>query len=33
VLPLLEALARDESCELVLDGDDLPLALCIAPRP
>ncbi len=32
-LPLLQALARDESCELVLDGDGLPLALRIAPRP
>jgi hypothetical protein len=33
VLPLLEALARDESCTLVLDGDGLPLALRVAPRP
>jgi hypothetical protein len=33
VLPLLEALARDESCTLVLDGDGLPLALQVAPRP
>ncbi|HSW27784.1 MAG TPA: beta-ketoacyl synthase chain length factor [Burkholderiaceae bacterium] len=32
-LPLLEALARDESCTLVLDGDDLPLAVRVAPRP
>jgi Beta-ketoacyl synthase, N-terminal domain len=33
VLPLLEALARDESCTLLLDGDSLPLALHVAPRP
>jgi hypothetical protein len=33
VLPLLEALARDESYALVLDGDGLPLALRVAPRP
>jgi hypothetical protein len=33
VLPLLEALARDEACTLVLDGDGRPLALRIAPRP
>ena len=32
-LPLLEALARDESCTLVLDGDGLPLAVRVAPRP
>jgi len=32
-LPLLEALARDESCTLLLDGDGLPLALRVAPAP
>lgn len=33
LLPLLEALARNEACALVLDGDSLPLAMRIAPRP
>jgi hypothetical protein len=33
MLPLLEALARDESCALVLDGAGLDLALRVAPRP
>jgi hypothetical protein len=33
LLPLLESLARNESCALVLDGDGLDLALRIAPRP
>jgi len=32
-LPLLEALARDEPCTLVLDGDSLPLAVRVATRP
>jgi Beta-ketoacyl synthase, N-terminal domain len=33
LLPLLESLARNESCALVLDGDGLDLALRIASRP
>jgi beta-ketoacyl synthase-like protein len=33
VLPLLQALARNELCALLLDGDGLDLALQVAPRP
>jgi hypothetical protein len=32
LLPLLESLARNESCALMLDGDGLDLALRVASR-